>query len=386
MILTSPGAIRNGNTPSIIYSIVFGLIVTIILFVWPPLAIIFIAFTLSFFPALNSNTFTNFSIALTIGAITATRVIPALPSDDLEEYLIIYQNLKGMGFFEFLDYVRFEPLFYFWHYLVDLDYSNERLILLLVSTLIALAYVYAIKNSLRFCLLPKELLGLGIVLFPYEIVSSIPRQMLAVFLLQALITSIATKKYLTIAIVALTHKTSLLASLLSIVRYTPYTLYFLLAFSIFLAFSSFDLILRYIELDVFARMRSYFLREGSSGLFPFVIFSAVSVGAVLFRNLRPFLMMYVPLLGLSLALSELGPLSIRLSYYGYIPTLMVLFAILSSLLTSRKGRVWLIILSIYIFLSVRLALPPNGDHDPFSQVGVENSWFFIHRVLAGSYD
>lgn len=353
---------------------------------WPPLALFFSIVVLSASPSLLNRGSAKLAISLAIGAVGASRTIPALPSDDLEEYLVIFETVSLLAFIDFLEFVRYEPLFYLLSFAVDFDYSKERFVLFIIVSSIAFLYLHAVVNSLSLTKLSYGFSILAIALFPYEIVSSIPRQMFAIFLLQAMISAKRARNFGAIVLSLLSHKTAIVVAFFSVFVYSNFRFWAILAGSFLIVLFGYEFIISNIQSDVFDRMRSYFFREGGSGRFPLIIFTVVMAGSLVFRGLRPLLWLYLPILALAVAMVDIGPMSIRLAYYGYIPGLIVVFAAVHRINFKKNQERALILILACSVLIIRIYAPNNGDHDPFSEVDFAQMVFFPLRAFLGAYD
>ena len=358
----------------------FSLFLFVLNQVWPPGAFLLVLIVLSFSASLLESRLVKFSVAVVLASILITRAVPAFPSDDLDDYILIFTSLESLDVPEFFRFIRNEPIFYLPHLIFNFSYDNPRIVLFYISIPVAYFYLAAVCNIFKQVGLPVTYFSLAIISYPFEIASNIPRQMMAIFLFQSFVSAGAFRNIGVLILGGLTHKMTLVVALLSVLPYRRYFLFAMIPVSCVLAIYGLDVIEKNYELGIFQRLRSYFDREGSSGVFPLVIFMVVAVGVSLFKHLRPVLWIYLPILALAVAVADLGPLGIRLAYFGYIPCLAVCVAFYERFSKYFLRKEIILIFGSMLLFTLRFTPTPNSDHDPFSGINLLESLFLLPKI------
>jgi len=361
--------------------LIFSLFIFVLNIVWPPGALLIALLILSVKPSLAQFNSVKLSTAIVLASMLATRAVPALPSDDLDDYIDIFKSINSIGLYEFLSVVRNEPIFYLPHFFFNFNYDDSRLVLFFISVVVAYLYLIAICNCFKLSKIPLGFYSMAIMLFPFEIASNIPRQIMAIFLFQSLVSTQRSRNFGVFILATLSHKTTFLVATLSLFPYNRLIIMLTMLSSFAVAVFGLDIILDNVSLDIFQRMRSYFVRDGDSGIFPFLMLVIVSLGVLFVAELRTSLWYYLPVAALAVAVASLGPLGIRLAYFAYIPCLVVCFALIERCSRRSLRREIVVLVGAIILFFSRILPAPNGDHDPLSGIGLMESFFLLPKLI-----
>ena len=357
----------------------FGIAYAILLFLHPVAAIfLFFSATAIFNVRITKGILILFAINL--ASLVATRYIPAIPADDLSQYFIFYEYSKANSFIELFFYSRFEPVLFYVYKLLPFGLSAANL--LFINSFLATVFFVFATNALS-SIIDKEnnykmfVWPLFLCFFPFELISNVPRQMLAIGIFFYALTSKRRNFFIIVAL--LTHKIMLPALFIYILIKAKKKILIGVLGILFLYLLMIFFPQIIIEL-FFSRIDYFVYREGQFSFFPIVVFFAAAFGLIfLNRGYRDDIYFTLLISILSIFTMQFGPLGARLIYLAWPFFLIILIGLFAKFIFVQRRIIVLPYFFIFLILfSWRIFFPDEYSHDVLSGFDIMQVFFNNH--------